>query len=334
MKKRGATRTGLAVYASLSLLVVGVSALVAAQPPRRALEANVQSDPRGEAISSANALPDSLWPPSPTLSALRDRSARPSGAALIERLVVLASREATDETQDEWARVEQEIVGLGEIAAPALVQRTEALRRAGVTTAHDRLLGVLQRLPGKAAEDALIREARSGRADSSRALAIESLGERRSERTVEALARIAETDPDLPARALITSPRGANEASTELPDEVVFTPRMHALAALATAGGERAAEVLTGVLKEGPDESLRMEAARHLATFRETPDAAAALRTAATRDPSPYVRLAALHTLAGSGDGGLGAMLREIAARDGDAGVRALAAQMLASLAP
>jgi HEAT repeat protein len=53
-----------------------------------------------------------------------------------------------------------------------------------------------------------------------------------------------------------------------------------------------------------------------------------------TKDASPYVRLAALHALAGSTDRGLAPMLQTIAAHDGDAGVRALAQQVLASLNP
>jgi hypothetical protein len=47
-----------------------------------------------------------------------------------------------------------------------------------------------------------------------------------------------------------------------------------------------------------------------------------------------YVRLAALHALEGSTDRALGAMLEKIAARDADAGVRALARQLLAGTGP
>ena len=56
-----------------------------------------------------------------------------------------------------------------------------------------------------------------------------------------------------------------------------------------------------------------------------------ALRAAAAADPSAYVRLAALHALAGSSDPTLVPLVHGIATRDIDAGVRALASRMLAS---
>jgi len=85
------------------------------------------------------------------------------------------------------------------------------------------------------------------------------------------------------------------------------------------------------VARQGPDESLRMEAARHLGGLRDDPRAAEALRAAAG-DPSAYVRLAALHSLARSSDPALPELLARIAQNDTDAGVRLLAQQLLSNL--
>ena len=85
-------------------------------------------------------------------------------------------------------------------------------------------------------------------------------------------------------------------------------------------------------MKNGPDESLRMEAARNLEALRADPRAGEVLRTAAASDPSAYVRLAALHALQGANDASLSATLESIAAQDRDAGVRILAKQLLADL--
>jgi len=221
---------------------------------------------------------------------------------------------------------------MGEPAAPALIQRIDALGKSAGEARRGRLFDILRHLPGKAAEDRLIREARAGSAGAVRTLAIEALGVRNGARVVDALARIAETDPELPERPLITSPRDPSDTSIELPDETVFTPRMQAMAALAATHEPRAGEVLTGVLHDGPNEALRMEAASRLAVFREAPGAVEALRSAATADPSPYVRLAALHSLEGANDPALAQVLEGIASRDADAGVRALARQVLAGL--
>jgi HEAT repeat protein len=89
--------------------------------------------------------------------------------------------------------------------------------------------------------------------------------------------------------------------------------------------------ILTDVLRDGPDESLRMEAARNLEMLRGEPGATDALRSAMD-DASPYVRLAALRSSRGSSDPLLGPVLEAIAAHDQDAGVRALAREVLASL--
>jgi hypothetical protein len=196
---------------------------------------------------------------------------------------------------------------------------------------RERLVGRLRGLPGRAAEDALIAEAKGGPQPSTRTMAMDALAERRTDRAFEALATIARNDPDLPAKPLIAQPRRPDDTSVELPDEQTFTPRMQAMAALAGTGDGRAVPVLAEVARQGPDESLRMEAARHLGGLRDDPRAAEALRAAAS-DPSAYVRLAALHSLARSSDPALPELLARIAQNDSDAGVRLLAQQLLANL--
>jgi hypothetical protein len=335
MNRRQASRTGIGLYGAISLLVVGGGAFVA-------YRAGLSTGPAvGElAISSgaeARVAPVPAEAPPVKVDEITPRTARKlsaseAAAALVARLAALVSHDPADGEGEELNGVQSEIVALGEAAAPALVERIDALSGIMTASQRERLLDILRRLPGRVAEERLIREARSGRIGSSRSLAIESLGDRRSARAVDALARIAETDPDLPERPLITSPRDPSDTSSELPDEVAFTPRMQALSALAATRDARAGEVLTNVLHDGPDESLRMEAARHLEVFRESRGAVDALTSAATSDPSPYVRLAALHALAGSTDRNLVPMLESIALRDGDAGVRALARQVLASI--
>ena len=162
-------------------------------------------------------------------------------------------------------------------------------------------------------------------------MAMDALAARKTDRAFAALAGIARTDPDLPARPLIAQPRRPDDTSMELPDEQVFTPRMQAMAALAGTSDERAVPVLAEVARLGPDESLRMEAARHLGSLRDDPRAAEALRAAAG-DQSAYVRLAALHGLQGSADPAVPELLARIAQHDADAGVRMLAQQTLTNL--
>ena len=107
---------------------------------------------------------------------------------------------------------------------------------------------------------------------------------------------------------------------------------MQAMSALASTRDPRAVPTLVDVMKNGPDEALRMEAARELAALDADPRAGEALRTATTSDPSAYVRLAALRSLSGVNDPSLPALLETIATRDRDAGVRLLAGQLLADL--
>jgi hypothetical protein len=334
-------QTGVVIFASISMLVVGGSALLAAQHHDREAERRLGFTTHLVSTNSGDSLQERGVPavdPSPVPeNAAAPRpgpSATERAAVLVEQLAALFAKKDSEQGEEPIARLSAELVSLGEAAGPLLVQRIDALGGAAATSQRDRLLDVLRRVPGKTAEDRLIKEARWGRAESSRALAIDALAERRTERAVDTLSRIAETDADLPAKPLITSPRDPNDPSTELPDEVVFTPRMQAMAALAATGDPRAAQILTGVLRDGPDESLRMEAARNLESLRDAPGTVDALRIAVTTDPSPYVRLASLHALAGTTDRSLGPMLQAIAERDRDAGVRALAQQVLASLAP
>jgi HEAT repeat protein len=246
-----------------------------------------------------------------------------TGAALVERLLALGEGR---EVQD----VERTIVSMGEGAVPLVIAR---LSRGGVGgERRERLIELLRQLPGAAAEERLALEARSGPQDSTRTMAIDALASRGNDRALETLAAIARTDPKLPATPLIAQPRDPNVPSTALPDEQTFTPRMQAMAALAETKDPRALAVLIELVRSGADESLRMEAARDLGALRADPRAAAALRTAAATDVSPYVRLAALHALNGSGDPALAPILAQIIAEDRDAGVRALALQVQASL--
>jgi HEAT repeat protein len=252
----------------------------------------------------------------------------PRAEALARRLVELLRGAPADE--DEASRVEAELLALGEPAAVALL--------AWLANEHDGLgrallIDVLRKIPGQAAEQGLIAEALSTHPRPGRNSAMEALAERRSEPALRALNEVARTDPYLPQEPLLVAgidPR--KDSSTELPDEAVFTPRMHAMAALASTGDARVIAMLAAVLREEPDQSLRMEAARDLGQLRNDAAAVEALVAAALKDPSQYVRLAALHSLAGVLDPGLLEPLARIAATDSHAGVRLLAGTILARL--
>ena len=205
--------------------------------------------------------------------------------SLVARLAALFEKNTDGEDDDEAARLVTEITELGDEGALLLGERVDALSAS--SPARDRLLDVLRRTPGRAAESRLIVEARDGRTAASRAMAIKSLGERKTDRAVVALAEIAEHDPELPEHPLIATPRSPSDTSTELPDEVAFTPRMQAMASLAATGGPRAASSLAVVLAGGPDESLRMEAARNLRALRDEPGILDALAGAVAEDASP-----------------------------------------------
>ncbi len=252
--------------------------------------------------------------------------------SLVARWLALLApqRPLTDDEKAELEVLEADLLGLGEAAAPALIETLDAEARPGT---RDRLFNLLRRVPGHVVEDRLLAEARASAQPSMRTMAIESLGGRKTDRAMAALAEIARSDPEIPNKPLIAGPRDPSDTSTELPDETTFTPRMQAMAVLAATGDPRAAAVLAEVARAGPDESLRMEAARHLGGLRADPRAAEALRAAAASDPSAYVRLSALHSLNGSTtDAQLVATLERIIARDPDAGVRTLAGRVLADL--
>jgi hypothetical protein len=183
---------------------------------------------------------------------------------LLERLLELLGRPSVGD-EDELDRIEQELLALGEQAAGPIVRR---LRGERDSARRELLLNFLRKVPGGTAEAYLIEEARAGRKGSSRTLAIDALAERRTDAALDALDQIAKRDPDLPSRPFIAAPRQPGDDSTELPDEVNFTPRMKAMAALASTHEARAALTLSDVLRDEPDESLRMEAARNLGQLR------------------------------------------------------------------
>lgn len=245
---------------------------------------------------------------------------------LARNLAELLGRARDAEESDEVSRIESELLALGELATPPIVARLMTERD---TARRDLLLNFMRKLPGGAAEAFLIREARSGTAGSSRSIAMDALAERGSDESLGALDAIATTDPELPSQPLFSNVRAGEDTSTELPDEVDYTPRMKAMAALASIDDERVIPMLLRILQREREESLRMRAAEHLTRWQNEPSVREALRAAAARDASRYVRLAALHALAGSEDPALAALLGDIAARDPDAGVRLLAQKLL-----
>jgi hypothetical protein len=269
----------------------------------------------------------------PAIAAPVGDDAPDPGHSLVEQL---ASLFATDKTPtEELELTERAVLALGERATPAVVTRLDRLgpdgRALDPPNVRERLFHLLRRLPGAAAEARISREALQGAEPSLRTMAIESLGQRKSDGAFETLAQVARLDPQLPARPLLGE-RRPGDRGTEVPDEATFTPRMQAMAALAEGKDPRAAAVLGDIAIAGPDESLRMEAARSLGLLRDQPQSISALQRAATSDPSATVRLSALHAMIGASDQSLAPVLEGIVARDRDAGVRRLAEQVLASL--
>ena len=250
------------------------------------------------------------------------------GAALVERLLAAWSS-ATDD-DDEASRLASELLSLGEGAAGPLLR---VLARESAGSHRDRLFDLLRQVPGSVAESGLIAEALSTDAGVSRVIAIEALGERGTDAALAALNQVARTDPEVLVQPFLTTTvPDTNDTSTELPDEVAFTPRMKAMAALGASGNASAIPMLVAVLREEPDQALRMEAATALGRLRSDASAVEALTAAALRDRSPFVRLAALHSLTGVLDPGLLEPLATIAARDSHPGVRVLAARVLDQL--
>jgi HEAT repeat protein len=242
-------------------------------------------------------------------------------------LAELLGADGTSESDQELALIKQELLSLGEGAAAPLLAR---LRNEPDSARRDLLLDFLRKIPGPAVENQLISDARAGAGGSTRSIAMDALAERGTDAALQALGDIATADPELPRYPLVTSHlRSADELNTELPDEVNYTPRMKAMVALASTEDERVVPTLLRILQRERDESLRMRAAGHLTGWHTAPVVREALRDAAARDASRYVRLAALRALDGSGDPGLGQLLTELAARDVDAGVRLLARRLL-----
>jgi HEAT repeat protein len=256
---------------------------------------------------------------------------RPSLAEqLMERLLGLMQQAGEGHDAEEIARLRGELLGLGEGAAGPILAR---LASEADTTRRDLLLDLLRKVPGIAAESYLIHEARSAPAGSTRSIAMDALAERGSDEALAALAEIAATDPVLPNRPLIVpEQRGVEDRSTELPDEVDYTPRMKAMVALAATEDDRAVPMLLRILQREREESLRMRAAEHLGRWQNHQLALPALREAAAQDASRYVRLAALHALDGADDPTLAELFSEIVEHDPDAGVRLLAQKLLAKL--
>jgi HEAT repeat protein len=248
----------------------------------------------------------------------------------MERLLGLMQQAGADHDADEIARLRGELLALGEGASGPILARLGSERD---TTRRDLLLDLLRKVPGRAAESYLIREARSAPAGSTRSIAMDALAERGSDQALQALSDIAGTDPELPSRPLVVpEQRGVEDSSTELPDEVDYTPRMKAMVALASTEDDRAVPMLLRVLQREREESLRMRAAEHLGRWQSHRLVLLALRQAASQDASRYVRLAALHALDGADDAKLGELLSEIVERDPDAGVRLLAQRLLDKL--
>jgi hypothetical protein len=282
---------------------------------------------------------DSAAPASAAFAPARDKSVpfvAPSEEVTDARLESLAHRfvELLGETDvrddDELARLERALLDAGEQAAGPLVAQ---IRREQDPARRSLLLDFLRKVPGPVAEAYFIEQARAGVQGSSRTLAIDALADRRSDTAFAALDQIAKTDPELPNRPFLVAPRQANDDSTELPDEVTFTPRMKAMAALAATQDTRATPLLSDILQNQADESLRMEAARDLAQLRSDPVALDALLHCLGSDGSAYVRLAALHSLEGVADARLWPILTQITERDPDLGVQALARRLLNRLA-
>ena len=252
-------------------------------------------------------------------------------SALGEWLLLMRTQGNLSEAQKAaLSALELALLQAGEAAVPAILD--QLAKSPHETAVYERLFNLLRQLPGPRVEAALIAEATQGSQPSTRTMAMETLGTLKTAASLRTLTQIAEHDSQLPSQPLIIAARTPENSSTELPDEQVFTPRMQAMAALANSGDPQAVDVLARVARGGPDESLRMEAARHLAAFRADPRAQDVLRVSAASDPSPYVRLSALHSLKGSEDPSMRPMLERLAVGDSDAGVRLLAREVLDQL--
>lgn len=317
-------RGSIACVAS-ALVLVASGAWLVTQSPARVTKAVVNP-----ALARAQASRSSR-PRDNRLEGTRAVTVRRTPAraeALAERLLELWSDASGDD--DEASRIVAELLSLEEAAAAPLLR---VLEREPPGSVRDRLFDILRQVPGSQAESGLIAEALATDAGMSRTIAIEALGERGTAAALEALNSVARTDPQvLEQPFLTTTTPDADDLSTELPDEVLFTPRMKAMNALAASGNAAAIPMLAAVLQQEPDQALRMEAATALGRLRSDLSSIEALAAAALADRSPYVRLAALHALAGVLDPGLVEPLGRVAAGDGHPGVRLLASRVLAQL--
>lgn len=324
-------RPGIVIAVSVTLAVTLAFLIARARPPTIDLESE-KEDP-DPASAGPTPPPDespaagTAAPPEPAQHAAGSELARD----LVDRLALLAVTGGTLDPAalQELDELKVRLAALGEPAVAALVARLDL--GADAAGARELLFDVLRGIPGEAAERRIVSEANRVGHPALRTMAIEALRARRTDQSFTVLSEIARRDPELPPRALLASPRSPGDTSTELPDETVFSPRMQAMAALAETRDPRAVHVLVDIVRDGTEEALRMEAARNLQSLRDDPLAADALRSAAATDPSPYVRLAALHSLRGAADPELGPLLAQIAASDPDAGVRSLAQQFLSA---
>lgn len=312
---------GLGAFAGASLAVMTAAALLWGGAAASGEPASVRSAAGVGAVT----------PSQPALLP-NERSTRLGGNAgsdeEVERLLERLARARGDD-DDERAALERTLLAFGEAAAPPLIARLKLERD---PERQRLLLDRLRKLPGSAAEAYFIERAREAPERAIRTLSIDALAERKSDRALDALERIATTDPEVLKKPFLTEPRRPDDDSTELPDEVAFTPRMTAMAALASTGDARATSTLSGIVHHEPEEALRMEAARNLGQLRGDPAAVDALIDSMT-DGSAYVRLAALHSLDGVNDPRLTPLLTKIANSDSDLGVRALARRLLQRLA-
>lgn len=251
-------------------------------------------------------------------------------ATLLDALTSAMHAVGSRWTDADTARVqafEQQLLAHGEMAAPGVIERLDAR---GVDPAvRSFLFHVLRQLPGYAAHARVVAEARTGRNPDLHTMAIEALGTTTSVADHETLAMIARSHPELPAQPSYERSREPSSADTELPHDVVMTPRIRAVVALGARGDARAVAQLADLARTGADAAVRTEAARQLRPRAATPQIQRALLAAATSDGSAYVRLAAIDALTGQTSPQVKTMLRAIARTDGDPGVRARAAEVL-----
>lgn len=311
---------GLGAFAGASLALMTAAALLWGGPP-----------PNREARPARSASHTAASSATQSMRAVEERHTTTSPQQVtddaIERLLGRLGG-VSGQDDDARAAIERELLSLGETAAAPLIGRLKSERNA---ESQRVLLDLLRKLPGSLAEEYFVEQAQRASERQVRALSIDALADRKSERALDTLDRIATSDPEVPKKPFLTDPRAPGDDSTELPDEVTFTPRMKAMTALASTGDTRATSTLSGILRSEPEEALRMEAARNLAQLRGDPAAIDALLGALT-DRSAYVRLAALHSLDGFADPRLSPLLTKIVSNDSDLGVRALAQHLLQRL--